>query len=483
MSSSLKRNTIYNAASASVPIVIAVVTTPYFLHTLGNSRFGIIALVWLLFNYFGIFDLGLSQATSNRLVKHENRAPSRQTEILWTALSVNAAFGVIGGALFYYSAGFLLARFGSLPEEVLPELPTSIIWMACLVPITTINSVFTGVLESRERFGELNTWQILGGIAGQTAPMLAIYLIAPRLDVALGATAMARLCFMIPVAVTALAQIGWRWQRPSRHVLKDLLGYGWWITATNLVSPLLVSADQFLIGAVLGVAAVPHYSIPFTLASKVLIVPGALVRALFPRLSRASAAEASLQALTVMGVIAWSLVTMCAPGMFLVEIALRLWLGTDFADQATSVARILLFGIWINGISQIPHILLQSQGRPDLPAKLHWIEVVPFIALLWVCIQYFGLIGAAVAWSARVALDCALLVWAAEFGLAAMRRLLAPFLILAASLMTTLFLALDDSATIALSVLVLVAAISAALQQDAEVRRLIKTFAARLRWS
>ena len=59
--------------------------------------------------------------------------------------------------------------------------------------------------------------------------------------------------------------------------------------------------------------------------------------------------------------------------------------------------------------------LIQGQGRPDITAKVHLIEVVPFVALLWVLMQLFGLSGAAWAWTGRVTADCLILLILGQF--------------------------------------------------------------------
>jgi O-antigen/teichoic acid export membrane protein len=57
--------------------------------------------------------------------------------------------------------------------------------------------------------------------------------------------------------------------------------------------------------------------------------------------------------------------------------------------------------------------LLQSQGRPDVTGKLHAIEVLPFLAILWILTTTFGINGAAIAWSLRCAVDAFAMFWAA----------------------------------------------------------------------
>jgi len=73
------------------------------------------------------------------------------------------------------------------------------------------------------------------------------------------------------------------------------------------------------------------------------------------------------------------------------------------------VAVILLVGIWMNALAFLPYSYLQAQGRPDLPARLHLLEVLPYLAFLWWAIGAWGIQGAALAWTLRVSVDSILL--------------------------------------------------------------------------
>ena len=58
------RNTVLNFFGLVVPLAVGFVTIPMVVRTLGNDRFGILALVWVVFGYFGLFDLGLGRTTA-----------------------------------------------------------------------------------------------------------------------------------------------------------------------------------------------------------------------------------------------------------------------------------------------------------------------------------------------------------------------------------------------------------------------------------
>lgn len=74
--------------------------------------------------------------------------------------------------------------------------------------------------------------------------------------------------------------------RYSQSIARRLLTFGSWITVSSVVSPLLVQADRFLIGAALSAAAVTAYVLPYEVVVQSLIVVGAISSVAFPSLSR-----------------------------------------------------------------------------------------------------------------------------------------------------------------------------------------------------
>src|SRR5205085_1624642 len=78
------------------------------------------------------------------------------------------------------------------------------------------------------------------------------------------------------------------------------------------------------------------------------------------------------------------------------------------------VGEVLLLGMWLNSLAVIPYAFLQAQGRPDLPAKFHVLEVPPYIGGLVLGLHTGGILGAAWAWTARAGADGVLLFAAAR---------------------------------------------------------------------
>jgi O-antigen/teichoic acid export membrane protein len=81
------------------------------------------------------------------------------------------------------------------------------------------------------------------------------------------------------------------------------------------------------------------------------------------------------------------------------------WLGEDFASSSTKVVHLISLGVFFNSFAQVPYGFIQSQGRPDLTAKLHILELPVYLVGLWLMIFFYGIDGAAFAWMIRAFID------------------------------------------------------------------------------
>ena len=277
-----------------------------------------------------------------------------------------------------------------------------------------LSGVGIGALESRERFLHANLFQMLGMSLSQIAPVVMAVFVSPSLTVVIPSAALAQ-----AIGIIVLVAYVYRLEGPfslrafDRNEARILLSYGGWVTVTAVVNPILVFADQLLIGALIGVAAVAHYAVPMNLILRTQMLPAALARTFFPRMSmvsREAAHELGGRALQSLG---YGYAAVCAPAIILAPAFFRYWMGPDFAFVSAPLAQILFLGAWINGLALVAYTLLQSQGRPDLTGKLHFAEVAPFLGILWLLTSTFGISGAATAWTLRSVLDALAMFWAA----------------------------------------------------------------------
>jgi O-antigen/teichoic acid export membrane protein len=228
--------------------------------------------------------------------------------------------------------------------------------------------------------------------------------------------------------------------RPSKSWSKSLAAYGWWTSLSGATSPLIFNLDRFMISSKLGSSEVAFYNIVYNLVMKVQILPGSLSSVLLPRMSQHDAGDRRMLAEKSLFVLAGLLAPALASLALLIEPFLHLWLRRDIPSDILSVSQILLVGIWFNALAVIPYISLQSEGKPSVIARIHLLEIAPFVACLWLAITYLGLTGAALAWTLRAIADSLALFYAAASTRMIAIKLAPPLLVILAAIIATFWL-------------------------------------------
>ncbi|MEY2340567.1 flippase [Acidithiobacillus sp. IBUN Pt1247-S3] len=456
---SIARSTLINVAGALLPAGLLLVTVPLYLHRIGEARYGVLAIVWLLLGYFAVFDLGFGRAVANRMATLYNAQPAERQQVFWTGLLISVATGLMGGLLLYLMGDWLFASVFSAPPMLRLEVEQAMPWLLLALPLIIVISLLAGALEGRQAFLALNVGQMAGTLGYQIFPLVVAY------------SGKVSLAYLIPAAIagrflSAIVLFYGCYRsvpltlRPSvsGKLIKPLLGYGGWITVTGVVGPLLTVFDRFLIAAKLGVIAVTSYTVPYNLVLYFSVLPASLQTALFPRFAMVEQASAKQLLRQATLTIAAILTPVIAMAEFLIKPFLLLWIGQPLASHAAPVGQILLLGIWVNSLAFVPFSYLQASGRPDIPAKLHVLELVPFVLLLWVLIVQFGVVGAAWAWVIRVLADALLLFWFAR-GMDILRDMLFGSLLLLASFVSVWYLPMSLGIPYAVLTFVLVVAV------------------------
>lgn len=414
----LARNTIWNLIGNGAPMVVAVFCIPILIRALGRDRFGVLTLAWALIGYASLFDLGLGRALTQLVAKKLGTGKDHEVPALfWTSVLLMLLLGLMGAAALLGISPWLVHHALKIPEALQSETLLAFYLLGLSVPVVITTAGLRGLLEAHQRFKLINALRIPMGVFTFLGPLLTLPFsksLVPVVATLVGGrivACMAHLLLCFHVLPVPRQRFTW-----ERAAVGPLLRFGGWMTVSNVISPLMVTLDRFLIGALVSMTAVAYYATPYEVVTKFWLLSGALMGVMFPAFSTSFAQDRDRTAL-LFGRSVKSLLLILFPIMLctvvLAQDGLKLWLGPEFAQNSFRVLQWLAVGVFLNSLAHVPSALLQGVGRPDLTAKLHLIELPVYMGLLWWLIGARGIEGAAIAWTARVTVDALFL-----FGLA-----------------------------------------------------------------
>lgn len=397
-------------------MLVSIIAIPLLIRGLGIDRFGVLTLAWMVIGYFSLFDLGLGRALTQLVSEKLSSGEEAQIpSLVWTSLALMFILGLLGALVLSMISPWLLHSVLKIPELLKTETQQAFYLLAAAIPIVIITAGLAGILSALQRFDILNAIRIPMGIYSLLAPLLilpfsqslflvTVILVLGRL-VACGVHVV--VCLRVMPALRSSFALRYK-------DIKPLFYFGSWMTVTNVIGPLMVYLDRFVIGGIASVAAVAYYATPYEMITKLWIIPSAIVGVLFPAFAASyKQDDGRTVQLFVRGTKYVAL--MLFPVVLVITVfaheGLQWWLGDDFAWHSTPVLQLLGIGVFINSLAMVFITLILGVGRPELSAKLHLLELPIYLPVLWWAIHNYGIEGAAIAWVGRVALDAVLLFW------------------------------------------------------------------------
>jgi len=413
-----------------VPMVAALAAVPFLMHHLGQERLGVLSLVWVIVGYFSFLDMGLGRAVTVAVASCRTNGMAGRTDELHVVGTASVLLVSVGSAIALL-LGLGIAGWGvpvrlSSPE-FLDEVKQALLWMLPSLPLLLLSSTLRGHLEGVGAFRSLNLLRIPTGVMLVAGPCLtALY--SPDLVWACASILAVRLVHVLALLWLVAQEMGFRFSPFARALvrassgtwLRQLLSFGGWVTVSNIVGPVIVYVDRFVIGAVLAASSVVIYAVPFDVVSRLPILVASLCSVLLPELARLSRSTSSGQEniYLVRSLVnrssmfsAWVVAAVIVLGWVATPWALRWWVGAAFEAQGTQVTQILLLAFGVNALAQIPFTALQAAGRVRAVAFLHAAELLPYgLVLVW-AISWLGIEGAAWTCLFRNIIDYAVLAW------------------------------------------------------------------------
>ena len=407
-------DSISNFAGILVPFFVAIITVPLAIKGLGEERYGLLSIVWVILTYLSLLDFGISKASSKFLAEFYGKPDNRQTKQIIHAANIFAIFsGLAVGVVMILVTPWVVGSLSLSEPSEIQEATRSFYIISLALPLLFLGTRLRGAMEASRSFHSVNLALIITNSICYAIPAISFFKAVSLTTIIVGVVGVRSLGVLY---YAFLVRRNYRIKNLfGLHVgkeIKKLLRYGSWITLTSLISPLLVYMDRILIGTLLPMASVAYYAVPYDLVNRIRIFPQALLKTLFPEFSQMNTEDRKAEMLILLEASIRSMVLIVGMVGLLISFyagdILTFWLGSDLAKQSAGVMIVFGIGFSLNAVAFIPFNYLQSIGRPDIPAKMHLIEFPVYIVLLLVMTKSYGIMGTATAWFLRVSVDAVL---------------------------------------------------------------------------
>lgn len=376
---------------------------------MGAENFGYYFIFVLSVGFIGFVDLGVPRAVIRQTALSRSNSSQLDLAPLTNGLAI-AVGGGLGWGLLIWIVGTAIEPFMEWPAAPMERVFLfGVLGLAIAAPIMAVTNLLNGFLQATDGFLEMNLWAAAATILSQLGPLLMLEVVGVNLP-ALFATFIAARFVIVPALFWSCRRRGGRIRSDllGRERIGEMLRYGGWISLSGFVGPLMLVSDRYLIVTTLGGVAASRYSVPYQLAQSIMIVPTAIQSVLFP--TQSAIDPRAQMALTRSATRAVAVIMFIVFGCAILTVGplLPLLLRDAFHANLVPVAQVILIGFWINSIAFVPFTQLQADGRVRTIALVHLAELPLYAFGLYVGLELLGLLGAAMAFALRCALDAAI---------------------------------------------------------------------------
>ena len=400
----LKAGVVLNYIVIILNTVVGLLYTPYMLRMMGQSEYGLYSLVASVIAYLTVLDLGFGNAIVRYTAKFRaEKKTEEQYEMFGMFFLLYLVIGIIAfgiGLGLYFNVGTL---FGNTMTAV--ELDRARIMMLLLVAnlaFTFPMSIWGSIIQAYEDFvfqKSLNIFRIILN----TAVMICL------LHFGYKAVAMVVVQTIFNVLTLVLnfiycrrklnIHIYFRFKHFHWGFLKEVALYSFWIFLNAIMDRVYWSTGQFVLGAMVGTAAVAVFAIAIQLEGMYMQFSTAISSVFLPKVTAMVATNRSRKEISDLfirtGRMQYIVLAYILSGFIIFgRQFIELWAGAGYTD-AYIISLLFFIPLTVPLIQNLGITILQARNEMKFRSVLYIIIALVSLAMQIVLTRFFGGIGCA----------------------------------------------------------------------------------------
>jgi O-antigen/teichoic acid export membrane protein len=395
--------------SIAVEVVVGFFLSPFILHRLGDSAFGLWVLIFAITGYYGLFDLGIRSSIVRYIAKARATDDLHQaSRIISTSLFSYTCIGLLALAVTGVIATFV-DHFFRIPAEFHSTARWLLLIVGVSVSLGFPLGVSGGVLEGLQEFSLLNWTNIVSTLMRAALIVVALHGGYGLLTVALITVILPLLAALIRTGIAAqLVPVSIGLGYVTRATFREIAGYSSASLIMLVSARLRFKSDSVIIGAFLSAAAITYFNIGSRIVDYAGLIVDSLAQTFVPMSSHAEALGDldRLRKIFVAGnrFCAFIIFPICALLVILGKSVIEVWVGARYVAISYPVLLVLLLSTTLMLAQAASGRVLMGMGKHQTWAIATLIEGLANVALSIALVRPFGIMGDAVGTAAPLAI-------------------------------------------------------------------------------
>lgn len=400
----LKAGVVLNYVVIFLNTVVGLLYTPYMLRMMGQSEYGLYSLVASVIAYLTVLDLGFGNAIVRYTAKFRaEKKTEEQYEMFGMFFLLYLVIGIIAfgiGLGLYFNVDTL---FGNTMTAV--ELGRARIMMLLLVAnlaFTFPMSIWGSVIQAYEDFvfqKSLNIFRIILNTAVMICLLHFGYKAVAMVVVQTIFNVLTLVVNFIYCRRKLNIHIYFRFKHFHWGFLKEVAIYSFWIFLNAIMDRVYWSTGQFVLGAMVGTAAVAVFAIAIQLEGMYMQFSTAISSVFLPKVTAMVATNRSRKEISDLfirtGRIQYIVLAYILSGFIIFgRQFIELWAGAGYTD-AYIISLLFFIPLTVPLIQNLGITILQARNEMKFRSVLYIIIALVSLAMQIVLTRYFGGIGCA----------------------------------------------------------------------------------------
>lgn len=400
----LKAGVVLNYVVIFLNTVVGLLYTPYMLRMMGQSEYGLYSLVASVIAYLTVLDLGFGNAIVRYTAKFRaEKKTEEQYEMFGMFFLLYLVIGIIAfgiGLGLYFNVDTL---FGNTMTAV--ELSRARIMMLLLVAnlaFTFPMSIWGSIIQAYEDFVFQKSLNIIRIILNTVVMICLLHFGYKAVAMVVVQTIFNVLTLVINFIYCRRKlniHIYFRFRHFHWGFLKEVAIYSFWIFLNAIMDRVYWSTGQFVLGAMVGTAAVAVFAIAIQLEGMYMQFSTAISSVFLPKVTAMVATNRSRKEISDLfirtGRIQYIVLAYILSGFIIFgRQFIELWAGADYSD-AYVISLLFFIPLTVPLIQNLGITILQARNEMKFRSVLYIIIALVSLAMQIVLTRFFGGIGCA----------------------------------------------------------------------------------------
>lgn len=398
----LRFGVVMSYVNLALSTLIPLLYTPIMLKILGQAEYGLYSLALSTVSYLSLLNLGLGNTINRYIAKYraENDTESKEKTFGFFIILYCVLAGIVlfCGWLISNNINFIFEK--TLTTEEVLKMKSLVMIMTISTAVSFPTTVFTAVIGSHEKYVFRTLLETAQKLITPCANLAVLFLGAG----AIGLSAVAAVIQIVVLPVNIIycikslkvkPRLGWL----QKDLIKEMVVFTAFIFLGSLVDMLFWSTDKLILGMLVGSTAVAVYNIGGTFNNIVMSLSSAISGVLGPRITGMVVTDASKEELTEIfirvGRLQYIVLALILSGFTVFgQFFIHLWVGPEYKD-AFWVAILTMYPLAIPLIQNTGLSIIVAQNKHRFRAIVFFIIAVLNVVSTYICVPYFGIVGAA----------------------------------------------------------------------------------------